>query len=112
MESIDNFIDKKGRLIEIKVDEYQNFCFAFHNGGEIGKFKYDIQDEYLYIFHMNVKYKNSGIGKKLLKALSDFYNMPIEMPNPYEIDRNAKYYLINDGPQFKQSCIDSGIVSS
>ena len=115
MESIDKFTDKKGRLIEIKVDEDQCFCFAFHKEEEVGKFEYDIIDEYnqyIYIFHMNVEYKNAGIGKKLLQALIDFYGVSIRMPDAYEVNRDAKYYLIEDGHQFKQSCIDSGLVSS
>jgi len=111
MEEIDSFRDKKGRLIKILTDE-EMFCFAFFDEKEIGKFEYEMTNDYIHIHHMNIEgdYQNNGIGKGLIKALGEFNGMPIIMPNPYEINRDAMYYLIDDGPCFKESCIRAGLV--
>ena len=53
MEEIDNFKDKKGRLIKILTDEHM-FCFAFFDKKEIGKFEYDTHDEYIYMSQIMV----------------------------------------------------------
>jgi len=111
LETIETFDDKLNREICLKDDGYWAI-YAYHNDIEIARFEYDSDGNDLRILHMNVvdNYRYCGIGTQMIQSLKEHHVVNVILPRNYEENRDASFYLIDDGIHFKTHLQDKGIL--
>ncbi|MFD5021066.1 hypothetical protein ACFWMP_19345 [Paenibacillus sp. NPDC058367] len=107
-----NFLDKKGRNIEIYSTDFQ--IIAKYNHEEVGEFSYDVREEgddynpltVSELYSMNVKegYQKAGIGLEMIKfGVESFENII------YPQD-NTENFPTLEGAKFLNAAIRKGII--
>lgn len=113
---MDEFVDKKGRLIDVEVDEN---IIALHEGREIARFEFaeipmDKAPAYirLELMTMDKEYEKAGIGFELMKkAICVFGHFEIPNLSNMGLDgAESNEYFTEDGAAFLRICWERDIL--
>lgn len=112
-----NFIDKKGRIIDIEESD-DDCVYAYHAGEKIASFDYrryegieEWDDPTFELVLMNVEhsYRKSGIGTEMIKYGQDIF---VNVIYPRDIGSHIGNHLSSEGKALIESCIEKDIINS
>jgi hypothetical protein len=94
------FVDKRGRRIDIEIDEVQTEILAYHRGEKIGNFQTTMDDDgyaFAYSIDINEEYRRAGIGLEMVRLAFEYHGRPLIPPGRNDSMKINGNYVTDSG---------------